>query len=399
MATRLSPHRAYPAASEFAHFATQLVQQLQATDQGWLYGSNAPTRLSATREDRKRIELDLTPFQAPPFSADAKRWFSHVNSLTQLISAYRQAKASCIQEPHKQVHPYAAEYLESRFEAAQSQYSAEDAQRIAQWVSQLDVYAAVKAVECLIDCRDNLTLFEIADQHDWLLLFDHLAIRCGSGRDQQAEQLTAQLQSQHGYVQSQVESERFYQFEDGWNASPLYKMLDNGQVIRLFIDQSDAADHQQIIQHWNHCYGFTAHHLALRAVKVSNGCCHAVPLKTFIEALNQTAITTLTATGFYTQGLLEQVFLKPHINPDIPADILRSLRAIDPKLSRSIQNGKLIELVSRRELPAALVEDFFSLYGLPAHKKPVSTPIYPYFLPAQAAHVIRTSIGYSARED
>jgi hypothetical protein len=51
-------------------------------------------------------------------------------------------------------------------------------------------------------------------------------------------------------------------------------------------------------------------------------------------------------------------------------------------------------MVSRREVPEAFARRFFDLYGLrhdpaqPLH----SVPGYQYFLPAQAAHVIKTSV-------
>jgi hypothetical protein len=59
----------------------------------------------------------------------------------------------------------------------------------------------------------------------------------------------------------------------------------------------------------------------------------------------------------------------------------------------AIENAKPIELVSRREMPLAFARRLYALYGLefapdnPRH----SAPLYSYFLPAQAAHVIRTS--------
>lgn len=60
---------------------------------------------------------------------------------------------------------------------------------------------------------------------------------------------------------------------------------------------------------------------------------------------------------------------------------------------KTIENAKLLELVSRRELDPELARQYFALYSLeydvknPHH----SAPVYQYFLPAQAAHVIKTS--------
>ena len=63
-------------------------------------------------------------------------------------------------------------------------------------------------------------------------------------------------------------------------------------------------------------------------------------------------------------------------------------------VGKSLRNGKLLEVVSRKEMQPALAYRYFRLCGLrydgadPLH----SVPVYAYFLPAQAAHVIRTSV-------
>ncbi len=102
----------------------------------------------------------------------------------------------------------------------------------------------------------------------------------------------------------------------------------------------------------------------------------------------------MTPTGSYTCGLLEQVFTRPSRTQDVPATISAELASIDPELPRQVENGKLIELVSRREMPCVQAEKMFELCGLnyqsgnPDH----SAPLYQYFLPAQAAHVMHTSV-------
>lgn len=388
------PFRASPAPSELAHFAASVAAHLKATETGWLYDPDNPAALLSMREDEQPVHLELTPFTAQPKSADAASFFSDIITMADLLQAYRAAKATCTAEPDSQVHPYANQYLEERLHSALHSYSSADARRIAQWVSDLDCYAAVKSVESLLDCRSNLTLFELAEQKGWQVHFDHLAIRCGSAQHQHAETMIEALQQHHGYVQSHITPQKYYQFDDGWNAYPLYKILNNGQIIRLFIDQSNADAPLQIIQHWNRSYGFNAHHLALRVTQTIDHQCQAVPLREVIAALADINVASLTPTGFYTHGLLEQVFLKPHRNTDVPTELNDELAGIDEGLTRTIENGKLIELVSRRELPAHLAEQFFHLYqiNIPRKNKPLSAPVYPYFLPAQAAHVILTSL-------
>jgi len=384
--------RACPALSEFAHFAITVAAHLKATETGWLYHPDTPATLLSLREDKHPIQLDLTPFAAQSQPADAVSFFNSIATMDDLLLAYQAAKTTCTPEPDGQVHPYAALYLEEHLQSARDSYCDADARRIAQWVSVLDRYAAVKSVESLLDCRSNLVLFELAEQKGWQVHFDHLAIRCGSAQHQHAETMVESLQSHHGYVSSHIASQQYYLFDDGWNAYPLYKMLENGQVIRLFIDQSNADAPLQIIQHWNRSYGFNPHHLALRVTRSIDGQCQAVPLREVIEALAAADVPALTPTGFYTHGLLEQVFLKPHRNTAIPTTLKTELGQIDASLTRTIENGKLIELVSRRELPSALAEQLLNLYNIPMPKTPISAPIYPYFLPAQAAHVILTSV-------
>lgn len=104
-------------------------------------------------------------------------------------------------------------------------------------------------------------------------------------------------------------------------------MLDNGQVLRLFIDQSDAGHPAQIIQHWNHVYGYTAHHLAMRATRLQAGARVAVTLDEMIEALSNRGIGIMEATGYYTEGLLLQVFTRPERAARIPEAIKEFLAA------------------------------------------------------------------------
>ena len=78
----------------------------------------------------------------------------------------------------------------------------------------------------------------------------------------------------------------------------------------------------------------------------------------------------------------------------VPFDLRASVARFGPQLAEALSNGKLLEIVSRLEMDPDHAQWFFSLYGLdysiqnPLH----STPAYLYFLPAQAAHVIRTSV-------
>ena len=354
-------------------------------------------RVFAPNPNGEVVSLDLTPFEATPRLADAAAYFSGVRTVAELIVAYHQARKSKPFEsdfPHSQVHDYARLFMNQLLAQAEKTYSDTQARLIAAWVSHLDIYVAVKAVESLLNSKADMALLELATVRRWTVHFDHLAIRCGHAGRRDAERVVDLLRTHHGYTPTQVAGEDFYQFSDGWNAYPLYKILDNGQVLRLFIDQSDAQHPAQIIRHWNRVYGYTAHHMGLRATLLINGVRRAITLHEMMEALAKQGIAALTPTGDYTQGLLLQVFTKPERNSTLPEDLINELRAVDPELERMVQNAKLLELVSREEVSATLAQHYFELYGLrydagnPLH----SVPAYQYFLPAQAAHVINTSV-------
>lgn len=379
-------------------FASNLVTDILQHEQGWQPCPSALCKLLVTNENGEDVSLDLTPTCATLQIPAAQVYFAGVRTTTQLLDAYTQARCAHRFEDDLQaavpVHPFAHTFIASILERAHANLSDDDAVRIAQWVTHLDAYVAVKAVESLLNSNADLALLRVAETRDWTVHFDHVAIRCGSSRERAAERVVDLLVVEHGYVPSQVRGEEFYSFSDGWNAYPLYKMLANGQLLRLFIDQSDATHPAQIIQHWHHVYGYTAHHMALRATCQINGERVAVPLAEVMTALAEHGIESMTPTGDYTHGLLLQVFTCPERNPQIPDDIKQTLAQIDATLPRAIENGKLLEIVSRREMSDTQARQWFALYGLeyqprnPLH----SAPVYGYFLPAQAAHVIKTSI-------
>ena len=97
-------------------------------------------------------------------------------------------------------------------------------------------------------------------------------------------------------------------------------MLESDQVLRVFVDQSDAEDESQIIQHWNHVYGYTVHHIGIRATKLLDGLRVAVPLDEDVQALTRAGVNIFTPTGDYTEGLLLQIFTRPENNTNISAD-------------------------------------------------------------------------------
>lgn len=382
----------------FMQFAQELVRDVVPSAANLTLDTQRSERILALDASKNTAVLNLTPFQAKPSSDTAEPYFANITTRRQLFDAYERARRSArfedaIPGAMSHVDHYANTFLKQILTEAIATYSDQQAALIAAWVKDLDVYCAVKAVESLLNSRADVALLEVARDLDWTVHFDHLAIRCGTKSRHDAERVTELLTREHGYVASQVSEESYYQFPDGWNAYPVYKILSNGQVLRLFIDQSDAEFPTQIIQHWNRVYGYTAHHMAMRATRVERGQRTAVPLLEVMEVLRRRGIGIMAPTGEYTAGLLLQVFTKPERDGHIPAPLKKQLVSIDPQLEKTIENAKLLELVSRREMSTEAAQKLFALYGIrydasnPLH----SAPIYTYFLPAQAAHVIKTS--------
>jgi hypothetical protein len=216
-----------------------------------------------------QVTLDLTPFEAAPQPASALGYFAGVANLEELLEAYAAARASLpfesdVPSLSARVHSHAQRFLDGLLERASMHVDDATAKRIGSWVSHLDVYAAVKTVESLLNNEHDCALLAVAEERGWDVHFDHVAIRCGSSGERAARRVVALLREHHGYVHCQLGSQRSYRFADGWRAYPLYKILENGLVLRLFLDESEAGHPGQIIQHWNRVYGYTAHHVALR---------------------------------------------------------------------------------------------------------------------------------------
>jgi len=383
---------------KYSEFARTLVKDVLSHSKKLYADPKHDGKVLANRGGNDVASLDLTPFAATKKPVTAKKYFAEVKDFKALVQAYKKARAalpfeeSVVADEHHS-SDYAKQFVEQLFLEAEKQTTDDDVALIVNWIQHFDIYVAVKAVESLLNSKADLALFRAAKKHGWDIHFDHLAIRCGSEKQQDLEKSAEALANQHGYVSSQVESERYYQFPDGWNAMPMYKILENGLILRVFLDQSDKTGDTQIIQHWNYVYGFTAHHLAMHATKIEDGQRVSIPLRTLEKALSEEGVKIMEPVGDYTEGLLEQVFTQPERTHDIPQAIRDELSIKEKSLGQVIQNGKLLELLTRIEMPGNLAKQFFSLYDIefdvnnPLH----SAPVFPYFLPAQAAHVIKTS--------
>jgi len=358
-----------------------------------------PSRVLVSKNESELACLELTPVATETSKEDLSSLFSTAKTIDDIIDIYRQLKTQFpfeedIPVAMDHVHPYATYFIDRIFSQARAKLDQTDAALIINWIKNLDAYTCVKAIESLFYSKADLQLLAIAEKNQWQVHFDHLAIRCGNQSNKDAERIVEFLQSEHGYSQPQIADQDYYEFSDGWNAYVLFKMLANGQSLLLFIDQSDISNPQQVIQHWNRVYGYTPHHLAIRLTQRQTTNRVALALTDVISVVTKANINVLQPTGLYTHQMLEQVFTKPEQNKDIPADLIREINQRAPQLAKVLENGKLLEIVSRLELPAHLKQRWFALYNIEYQSDHAlhSAPLYSYFLPAQAAHVIRTSI-------
>lgn len=380
------------AEDRYRAFARALVGAL-ATE-GFAVDPDARWRLRLDDGDGQAV-LDLTPPALRPEPADAGSFFCGVRDRQDLLDAYAAARRARVFEEDllylaRQVHDHARQYLRQIFERAHDALDDADAVRIARLVARLDLYAAVKSVESLLVGEADRALLREAETHGWTLHFDHLAIRAGTAVRRDAERVGELLRDFHGYMQPQVAAQRLYRFADGWTAIPHYKLLDNGELLRIFLDQSDGSQPAQIIRHWNRAYGFTAHHLAIRATRLEHGVRRAVPLAELIAVMAAAGIEAMAPTGLYTRGLLAQAFTRPQRSATLPADLVAELEPFD--VAETVRNGKLLELISRREMAPGQAAFCCRLWGLSCDRRRLSLPVFGYFLPAQAAHVIRSSV-------
>jgi len=380
--------------SSFAHL---LNNELIHADSEWQRNELVLEIIQIKNDKHQLISLNLTPFKAIKSNDTVEDYFSNVSSIDALIDVYNQLKQdfkfeSSIRE--LSVSNYANKFLDAIFIAARSELMSDDVMLIVDFVKNLDCYTAVKSIESLLYSHSDLALLRIAMSQNWAVHFDHIAIRCGSSENDSARKVAKLLIEEHGYSHPQIKTEKFYLFTEGWSAYPLYKILANGQVLRIFVDQSEINHPQQIIQHWNDIYGFTAHHLALRLTEITDGNRSAVPLQDIIKLMMKQERDVLTPAGYYTKGLLSQVFTKPEKNLKIPDTLLKDKKLISNSLPDILVNAKLLEIVSRKEMSSALAKKYFEFYDIDYNvKAPLHSAVYyQYFLPAQAAHVIKSSV-------
>ncbi len=382
---------------QYTEFAHLLVDELTQLDSSWIRNTAVPEVVSIKNQHHDDIKLNLTPFEVSVNDDLAGQYFKNVDSIDGLIEVYKQICDDFnfeLDVTSLSVSDYASTFLNNVFINARKKMQVDDVSLIVKFIKDLDCYTAVKSIESLLYSHSDLELLRIANSQGWQTHFDHIAIRCGSSEHDSANKIAELLINNYGYNHPRIKNEDYYLFEDGWSAYPLYKILNNGQVLRIFVDQSESTHPKQIIQHWNHVYGFTAHHLALRLTTVEQGERWAIPLPKIISLMTQNGRQVLTPAGYYTKGVLSQVFTKPEKNINIPEVILNNKRAICDKLPDMLMNAKLLEIVSRKEMSRKLAEKYFNLYELDYNASTAlhSAVYYHYFLPVQAAHVINSSI-------
>ena len=242
--------------ARYSRFAISLAAYLVDNESAFKPDAEQGEVIHVQGNESEVFSLDMTPFIAEPADVTAMPLFDGVSSVSQLLSAYQSAKQSLpfetdLPEAKENLSGYADDFMTALLARANAALTDQQAIMIAEWVKYLDIYCAVKSVESFLYSHADLKLLEIAPHYGWDVVFDHMAIRCGTQEHKDAERVSNLLKRKHGYVSTQFASEAYYQFPDGWNAYPVYKILNNGQVLRVFVDQSDADAPAQIIQHWN----------------------------------------------------------------------------------------------------------------------------------------------------
>lgn len=368
----------------------------------WLMSQNLDFTRDTTNPARLNIPLqlpdaqqtvssyNLTPVDVPMEVADASS-FQQVNTIDELISQYWSVRNDNpfehdIPDAMDNIHPWADEFLQQLMADAASQFDDRDAQLISKFVSTLDIYAAIKTIESLLNDPQDIALLKLAKQNNWQAHLDHIVIRCGNQKHEDGERLFNFLMKYHHYYPPQHIEDAYLLSNQGWNAYPLYKVMVNGQMIRIFIDQSDSEHEQHTILHWNHSYGYTPHHIGLRFTTEKSNSRMSVPLPAIINQLQKQNIQVFNPTDLNSTNLLQKVLIKPHKQNHLPADIMQGLAKKDPVLNTALTQGKLIGLVTRLELPENLKQKWFRLYQIaydstnPIH----SVPAFNLFSPVDS---------------
>ncbi len=337
-----------------------------------------------------KVSFNLSPVDLPLEVADAQQQFQQVQTINSLISQYWEVRRTHhfehdIPAAMDNIHPWADDFLEALMASASAHFTDQDACLIAKFVSTLDSYAAIKTIESLLNNPQDVLLLRIAKENDWQVHLDHIAIRCGNQRNEDAERIFNFLMKHHHYYPPQHIEEAYLLSTEGWSAYPLYKVMNNGQLIRIIVSQADSEHAQQAIQHWNHVYGYTAHHIGLRLTKHNAEEGRQQVSLTEISQSQQSTIFKLN-TVIKSANLMHQVLLntaKPNL---LPNDILTAAQSFNPEILTILRQGKLIELISRLELPDTLKEKWFKLYQIryepsnPIH----SVPAFNLFSPLKA---------------
>jgi len=247
----------------FHAFASGLTAQLEPKLPGTRVPEDDPACLLLPVQSGGTIRLDLTPPRLHVHGGDASRYLDGVACIDDLIDAYRRIRRDYIFEDSNGIgdaSAYAERFLENLLERATWTFTGDDARRIAAWTARLDPYCAAKSIESLLNRAADRALLGIAELRGWTVHFDHLAIRCGGAEKGHAQAVVRMLTTHHCYEEAGVTGEDHFRFPESWSEMPVYKLLENGTLLRLFPDQSDTGHARQIIRHWNRVYGFTAQH-------------------------------------------------------------------------------------------------------------------------------------------
>ena len=150
--------------SEFEQFSRNVAKELIVNEK-FTTISDQPDALQIQKDDQEVANIDLTPFIAKPQPATASKYFASVESVSHLLSAYEAAKSDYefendLDDASAHVSVYAGEFLQSIFHRAKQVITDQQASLIGSWLTNLDVYTAVKSVESLLNSKADIALLE-----------------------------------------------------------------------------------------------------------------------------------------------------------------------------------------------------------------------------------------------
>ena len=123
-------------------FAVQLVNDVSSRFTGLRTTPEKQCQITLPCSTQESSSIELTPFAVEAKTTDDKQLFNTVHTQARQLKPFEEDLAHACDY----VSDYATEFLATIFNHARQQINDEDARRIAEFVSSLDLYTAVKSM-------------------------------------------------------------------------------------------------------------------------------------------------------------------------------------------------------------------------------------------------------------